>query len=87
MSKEFIDRLNSGSLTQIGQHRQMRINLAPAANRLAKGASIGEEWKDWELAPEWNAASSQLAGGDEALIDGVGADKLRDAVGVLARKD
>ncbi len=87
MSNEFIERLNNGSLTQIGHHRQMAINLAPAASRLASGASIGEDWKDWELAPEWSASASQLADSDVKLIDSVGADKLRDAVGVLARKD
>jgi hypothetical protein len=87
MSNEFIDRLNNGSLTQIGQYRETRINLAPAANRLASGASVGDDWKTWELAPEWTANDNTDEKRDVHLIDGAGADKLRDAVGLLARKD
>lgn len=87
MSKEFIERLNSGSLTQIEQYKQMRINLAPAARRLAGASGVADDWKDWELAPEWCADGVQKKGADEHLIGGERASSVHDAINALARDD
>ncbi len=87
MSNEFLERLKNGSLTQIDQHCEMRNDLAPAANRLARGVAVGDDWKDWELAPEWSAESSLKQKTDEQLIGGASADKLRGAINMLERSE
>lgn len=88
MSNEFLERLNSGSLTQIEQYRQMRINLAPAIERLAGATGVADDWKDWELAPEWSAdVGAKKQAGDEDVIDGAQADSLRDALSAIERND
>jgi len=63
MSKEFLDRLARGQLTNTRDYQRMTdaVNeMKEKEESKAPAASENQEWQTWELAPVWSPPESHV---------------------------
>lgn len=82
MSKEFLDRLARGQLTNTRDYQRMTDALNEMKEKeeaKAPEASENQEWQTWELAPVWSSSDPKEKKADEAIRS----DSVHRALGRL----
>ena len=82
MSKEFLDRLARGQLTNTRDYRRMTnaLNEMKQKEDTATETKEAQEWQTWELAPVWSSCDPK---DNKKAEDGIRADSVHRALGRL----
>lgn len=84
MSKEFLDRLARGELTNIDKYRETQQALTEMKNEdAAKSTPADQEWQNWELSPVWSASSNSVVADKKPADDVIQADSVQRALDAM----
>ena len=83
MSKEFLDRLARGELTDIDEYRRMKQVLHEMKTEEKESdASSSQEWQNWELSPVWSAADVTKEPAQKGIVN----DNVHRALDLLDKQ-
>jgi len=87
MSKEFLERLATGGLTDTNQYRRMKDALSEIQDEDEKDTTDnGQEWKNWDLSPVGSNLDAKVKPAADSSSAGIEADSVHRAMEIIDRR-
>jgi len=80
MSKDFLERLARGELTNTRDYRRMKDALSETKKEDEIKSSDVQEWQNWELSPVWSSSDPKQK---KVVEEGIRADSVQRALDQL----